>query len=285
MMLVTGAGGLLGRELVETGRRLGYPIVGRTHASLDVTDPSAVRACFAEEAYDLVFHCAAYTDVDGAEGEPELAMRVNRDGTRHVAHAASEAGARLVYLSTDYVFAGEGETPHRPKDPPVPEGAYGRSKLAGERVAAAVEDALIVRTGWLYGAYGRNFVDTILERALAGEPIRVVGDQRGRPTWARNLSETLLELVGRQVPAGVWHVADRGDASWAELARTAFRLCGVGIQVLEVTSDEWGAAAPRPGYSVLDLRKTEQALGRRFEPWEKALERYLSERQREREHQ
>jgi len=284
MMLVTGAGGLLGRELLAAGRRRGHSLVGHTHASLDVTDEVAVKACFAEEAYEVVFHCAAYTRVDSAETEPELAMRVNRDGTRQVARAAADADARLVYLSTDYVFAGEAEVPYRPHDVPEPRNAYGRSKLAGELAAHAVDGALIVRTGWLYGAHGRNFVDTILARALAGDAIRVVGDQRGRPTWARNLAEVLLELVERGVPGGVWHAADGGEASWADLARMALRLRGLPTAVEEVSSAAWGAAAPRPTYSVLDLTETERALGRSFEPWEEALERYLSEPQRELEH-
>jgi len=284
---------------------------------VDVTDAEAVRRVFAEaarapevsgpaagagpraasdRAAGWVVHCAAYTAVDRAEAEPELAMRVNRDGAGNVARAATSAGARTVYISTDYVYDGERSEPWLPTDPVTPRSVYARSKLEGERAvasacgagagpgaggaaaASSAEAPLIVRTGWLYGAGGRNFVRAILDRAERGEGLRVVDDQRGRPTWGRNVAEAVLDLMRGGEAAGVWHVADGGDATWLEFAREAIRLRGLDVGVEGVSSEAWGAAAPRPGYSVLDLTATERALGRPMMHWAEALRRFLDER-------
>jgi dTDP-4-dehydrorhamnose reductase len=280
----------------------------------DVTDLEAVRAAI-RTAFDSargsgplsgpgstpasrpslwVIHCAAYTAVDRAESDPDQATRVNRDGAENVARAAAEAGARFAYISTDYVYDGDRDRPWLPTDPVAPRSVYARSKLDGERAAerairggdgggpgaghaGRVTDApLIVRTGWLYGAGGRNFVRAILDRAERGEDLRVVDDQRGRPTWARNVAEVVLDLAERG-GAGIWHVADGGDATWLEFAREAVRLRGLEVRVEGVSTQTWGAAAPRPGYSVLDLTATEDALGRAMMTWKEALRRFLDE--------
>lgn len=333
-ILVTGGRGLLGSELGRLGRARragaggGTAVRGTPHPDeeplsprpptvvalgrqeLDVTDADDARRVIADHAPDWVVHCAAYTGVDRAEEEPEAAMRVNHGGTVNVATAATEIGAGLVYLSTDYVFdgrdapGGAGRTPYRPDDPVAPLSAYARTKLAGEEAALA-SGGVAVRTGWLYGAGGRNFVDAILERAERGESLRVVDDQRGRPTWARNVATGVVELLegassggaggssgakggssggaggssggkGERL-AGVWHLADGGDATWLELAREALRLRGLDVEVEGVSTEEWGAAAPRPAYSVLDVSSTEARLGRPMVHWREALERYLSE--------
>ncbi|MDZ7780403.1 MAG: dTDP-4-dehydrorhamnose reductase [Gemmatimonadota bacterium] len=286
-VFVTGAEGLLGREVVAVATRRGYTVEAAGRGDLDATDADAVRACLVGrgrgEGPELVVHCAAYTAVDRAEEEPELAARVNRDGTAHVARAAAEAGARLIYPSTDYVFDGERATPYPPDTPPAPRSVYGRSKLEGERVAlASAPEALVVRTSWLYGAGGRNFVTAMLERGRArareagAEELRVVDDQRGRPTWARNTAEGMLDLFERRA-RGVWHVADGGEATWLDLAREAFRLCGVDAPIGPVSTAEWGAPAPRPAYSVLDVAGTEALLGRKRMNWREALRRFLTE--------
>jgi dTDP-4-dehydrorhamnose reductase len=277
---VTGAGGLLGTEFVAEGRRVGHEVIGLGHQELDVTDLAAVRRRMSAESGTWVVHCAAYTAVDRAESEPNLACGVNREGSRNVAIAATEAGARMVYMSTDYVFDGRKTTPYLPTDGVGPASVYGRTKLEGERAvleAAVGWPPLVVRTGWLYGAGGRNFVQAILERAERGEPLQVVADQRGRPTWARNVARTVLELMDHDTE-GAWHVADAGDATWLELAREALALAGSDTKVEGVSSAAWGAAAPRPAYSVLDLSATELALGRSMEPWPEALARFLEER-------
>lgn len=288
-IVVTGGRGLLGSDFVRVGSGRGHDCVALGRDELDVTDRAAAERVLGEVAPDWVVHCAAYTAVDRAEEESEMAFRVNRDGAEYVARGAAAAGARVVYISSDYVFDGSGSEPYRVSDPVGPVGVYARSKLAGELAVvdgfgAAVGGAgsggvnsggpMIVRTGWLYGAGGHDFVRAILARGRAGKPLSVVQDQRGRPTWTRNVAETVLELMERSV-AGVWHVADGGDATWLEFAREALALAGVEAPVSGVSTEEWGAAAPRPRYSVLDLSVTECELGRPAMSWNEALRRYL----------
>ena len=294
-LLVTGARGLLGSEFVAIGAGRGLVVVGLGREELDVTDADAVSETIAREAPDWVVHCAAYTAVDRAEEEPELAMQVNRDGAGNVAGAAADAGSGVVYISSDYVFDGAGERPYSLSDPVGPLSVYGRSKLAGEeavlsggadrtgsgdvgRESSGVRSApvLVVRTGWLYGAGGRSFVQAILDRAEAGGALRVVEDQRGRPTWARNVAGAVLELI-ESGATGVWHVADGGDTTWLEFAREALHVRGLSVPVEGLSTAAWGAAAPRPKYSVLDVSGTEVRLGRRMMPWREALQRFLEE--------
>lgn len=280
---MTGARGLLGSEFVRSAHARGHGVVGLGHEELEVTNPAAVREAVVQASADWIVHCAAYTAVDRAESEPDLAMLVNRDGAAHVARAAAEVGPRLLYVSTDYVFDGEKATPYLPGDEPRPRSTYGRSKLEGERAvmrtATAGRRPLVVRTGWIYGAGGRNFVEAMLERARRGERLQIVDDQTGRPTWARNVAAVSLDLMEREVE-GVWHVADRGTATWIELAREAMGRAGVEAEIAGVSSEAWGAAARRPRWSVLDLEATEALLGRAMEPWREALGRFLSEKVR-----
>jgi len=267
---------LLGTEVMAAAAQRGSAVTGLGRDDVDVTHAAELNARIAEESPTCVLHCAAYTAVDRAEREPELAMRVNRDGAANVARAAAEVGARTVYVSTDYVFDGEKRVPYLPSDPVGPLSVYGRTKLAGEEsVVRAGIAPLIVRTGWLYGAGGRSFVNAILDRAERGEVLRVVDDQRGRPTWARNVAEVVLDLIEADV-GGVWHVADGGDATWLDLAAEALRLRGLCRSIDGVSSETWGAAAPRPAYSVLDLTATERALGRPMMDWQEALRRFLA---------
>jgi dTDP-4-dehydrorhamnose reductase len=276
-VFVTGAAGLLGREMVRAATARGYHVVALAHTDLDVTDAPAVRSVVRAHTPTHVIHCAAYTAVDGAESEPELAMRVNRDGTESVAKAAAQAGAGLVYFSTDYVFDGLKVEPYLSSDSPAPVNSYGRSKLAGEYAAAdAHPDPLIIRTGWLYGGGGSSFIQAILKRAATGKGLRVVDDQHGRPTWTRNLAEGTLELLDAGAK-GVVHFADGGEATWVDLARAALTLSGYEIEVEPVSTEEWGAPAPRPRYSVLDLTATEAVLGCSMMHWREALRRFLEE--------
>jgi dTDP-4-dehydrorhamnose reductase len=276
-VFITGATGLLGGEVAGAAEARGWEWEGTGRAGLDVTDADAVQARLSAARPGVVIHCAAYTAVDRAEEEPDVAMAVNRDGTRHVVEAAHRIGARVVYLSTDYVFDGKKGSPYLPDDPPRALSVYARSKLAGEEVALrASSGAAVVRTSWLYGAGRRSFVTAMIERAAAGEDLTVVDDQFGSPTWARNVATALLDLVGRGVE-GVWHVSDRGVCSWAELAREALRLRGLDVEVKGVTSAGWGALAERPLYSALDLSATEKLLGRRMQEWREALAEFLSD--------
>lgn len=252
----------------------GHEVRSLAHAELDVTDSARVRSVLERADPDAVIHCAAYTEVDRAEAEPDLARTVNRDGTRNVAEAAAGRGALFVYVSTDYVFDGQKRTPYLPDDEPVPLSVYGRTKLEGEEVAREVApDALIARTSWLYDS-GGGFVPAVLMRARRGEPVRVVHDQRGRPTWAAHAARAILDLLESGV-SGIWHVADGGECTWAGLAREALRFSQLDVEVHGVSSEEHGAAACRPAYSVLDLERTEARLGRRMPDWREALRSML----------
>lgn len=276
-LLITGAGGLLGSDLARTALARSHDVTAPLRSDLDVTDPQAVRSVVASARPDVIIHCAAYSDVDGAEEHPELAMLVNRDSTRYLAAAAVEGAARFVYVSSDYVFDGAQASPYAPDAATTPLSVYGRSKLAGEEVCRdLVGGALVARTGWLYGGSRANFVTSMIARAARGEVLRVVDDQVGGPSWTRYVAEGLLDLVAHQVQ-GTWHVADRGSCSWAELAREAVDLGGLEAEVVGVSSAAWGAMAARPPYSVLDVTATERLLGQDRPHWRAALSRFVTE--------
>jgi dTDP-4-dehydrorhamnose reductase len=236
-----------------------------------------VRETLAGERPDAVVHCAAYNAVDQAEAEPEVACVVNRDGARNVAAASAEIGCVPVYISTDYVFDGEKGSPYLPGDPAAPLSVYGRTKLWGEQVTTeAAPEHLIVRTSWLYGD-DKGFVPAVLRRAEAGQGLRVVDDQRGRPTWAPEAAAALLDLLDRGA-RGVWHVSGGGTCSWLELAREALHRAGLRHEVTAISTAEYGAAAARPPVSLLDLTATEQLLGRQMTDWRESLSRFLENR-------
>ena len=255
-ILITGAGGQLGRALVEC-----FPgALALTHADWDVTFPPPERA----ESPELVLHAAAWTDVDGAENDPQGAAATNVGGTRHVA----ELGAPLVYYSTDYVFDGKKGEPYVESDPPNPLSAYGRTKLYGE--AAAGEQAWIVRSSWLFGPTGKNFVRTMLDLARTREEIAVVDDQRGAPTYVGHLAAATRELLER--PAGVWHLAAEGDVTWAEFAEAIFEEAGLDTRVRRISTRELARATQRPAYSVLRSEKDAPTLPH----WREGLRECLS---------
>jgi dTDP-4-dehydrorhamnose reductase len=268
---------LLGSAVHGRAVARGVPVVALSHGEWDVTDPASCRGVMAEHEPDVVVNCAAYTRVDDAEADVVTAFRVNRDGASNVAQAAADRGALLVQVSTDYVFDGPRETPWTEDDLPSPGGAYATSKWEGEEAVRSVtERHLIVRTGWLYGRGGRNFVDTIRRLAAERDTLRVVCDQRGRPTWTESLAETLLDLAELEC-VGTLHACDRGTATWAELAEAVVGLSGLSCRIEPVSTEEWGAAAPRPSYSVLALERAEGVLKRRFPTWRQSLESHLSE--------
>lgn len=286
-ILITGGHGLLGTALAEEARRRGLEPVVLGHRDLDVTDADGTRRVLEAHRPTTVFHCAAFTAVDEAEAHADEVLAVNRDGAHHVAEAAAAIGALVVYPSTDFVFDGRTRRPYRPDDPPAPRGAYARSKLQGEeavRGTLPADRCLVVRTSWLYGAGGRNFVDSILEKvraeagASSGPPtLPVVTDQVGSPTWTGSLAPTLLDLAEGGA-RGVFHASDRGETSRLGLAGAALQLAGLEAALEPVSSDSWGAPAPRPPYSVLDVSATEEALGRALPHWTASLASYLGGR-------
>jgi dTDP-4-dehydrorhamnose reductase len=273
---VTGARGLLGTSLVPLWRKAGAEVVGWDLDDFDLRDAGAVRRAIADARPDVVIHAAAYTAVDRAEAEPELAMAVNRDGTANVCRACAEAKARVVYISTDYVFDGTARAPIPPDASRAPLGAYARAKAEGE---AAVERSAgtwsIVRSEWVFGPGGPNFVDTVRKAAMGASALRVVNDQVGAPTSTRLLSEGLWGLVRREA-AGRWHLAASGAASWFEVARTVYAAAGADPALVSPCSTaEAGRAAPRPGYSVLECGATRAALGVSLPAWEKHVTAYV----------
>jgi dTDP-4-dehydrorhamnose reductase len=253
-VLITGASGQLGRALADV-----FPAAdARGRDELDVTRPLAL-----DRRPDLVLHAAAWTDVDGAETDPESARRVNVEGTRNVA----ALGAPVVYFSTDYVFDGAKRSAYVESDEPNPLSAYGRSKLDGER---EVTDGWVVRSSWLFGPTGRNFVRTMLALAAQQDEVRVVDDQRACPTYVGHLAEATRELVAR--PKGVWHLAADGECTWAEFAGAIFEEAGVRCRVVPIGSEELARPARRPAYSVL---RSERADAPRLPHWREGLSECL----------
>lgn len=254
-ILVTGANGQLGSELVDLyASRAGDEVLGLDLPDLDITAADSVAAAFADFAPDVVINCAAWTAVDAAEENEESAFVVNADGPRVLAEACAASDAWLVQVSTDYVFSGEASSPYAEDAAPDPRSAYGRTKLAGE---IAVQELLpdrhyIVRTAWLYGLQGNNFVKTMLRLEKEHETVRVVDDQIGQPTFARDLAAQIALLVDARPAAGVFHGTNSGDVSWCGFTQEIFRRIGADPnRVIAVTSEEFVRPAPRPAYSVL----------------------------------
>ncbi len=271
-ILVTGAAGMLGRDLVP---RLAarHDVVG-VDMEVDVTDLRAIGDCVREVAPQAVFHLAAWTDVDGAEESEEAAEAVNALGSGNVAAAAAEVGAALVVPSTDYVFDGLQGRAYTEDDATSPLGVYGRTKLAGEvaALAACPAGTRIARTAWLYGAHGKNFVDTMRRLGQERDEVSVVDDQEGCPTWTRDLAPALEALLDQ--PPGIYHTAGGGSVTWAGFARAIFAEAGIDCRVAPITTAELGRPAPRPVYSPLAVTRPGAP---RLRPWRDALRDYLKE--------
>ena len=272
-VLVTGARGMLGRVVVRTAEERGHEVVAVDLAEVDITDPAAVDATVRAASPRAIVHCAAWTDVDGAESHETAALAVNGDGAGYVARAAAAAGARLVHVSTDYVFDGNKGEPYVEDDPPCPLSAYGRTKLAGERaVAAGAPDHAIARTAWLFGAGGKNFVDTVLRLGAERDELAVVTDQVGSPTWVGHLAPALLDLAegdGR----GIFHVTASGTCSWYDLAGEAFTQAGVACRAVPTTSADFPRPAPRPALSALRSTRPQAPV---LPPWQEGLAAHLA---------
>jgi dTDP-4-dehydrorhamnose reductase len=248
--LIAGAGGMLGLDLQHALR--GRDVTPLTRAELDVTDLAAVRAAVA--GHTVVINASAYTKVDDAEEHEDEAYAVNATGAENLAIAAAENGARFVQLSTDYVFDGSATAPYAEDTPLNPISAYGRTKAEGERLAieANPRGTYIVRTAWLYGAGGPNFVKTMLRLAASHDTLTVVDDQLGQPTWTGDLARQIVELLDSDAPAGIYHATNSGEATWFEFTREIFQVAGLDPKrVTPTTSKEYVRPAPRPDYSVL----------------------------------
>jgi dTDP-4-dehydrorhamnose reductase len=272
--LVTGAGGMLGLDMqvaLALSGVSGKDVKGLKHADLDITDRNAVRE--AVRGFDVVVNAAAYTAVDDAESHEAQAFAVNAVGAANVAAACREVGARLVHVSTDYVFSGDATDPYAEDAPLAPRSAYGRTKAAGEwAVESHCPQAWIVRTAWLYGGGGPNFVKTMARLAGEQETLRVVDDQRGQPTWTMDVADAILRLVDGGAPFGVWHATSQGETTWNGFAREIFTLLGLDpARVQPTTTDQFPRPAPRPAYSVLGHDAWRMARIARLPDWRTSL--------------
>ncbi len=279
-ILVTGAKGQLGRVVVAQAAERGHEVVGTDIDEVPVDDRVEVVSWVLAERPDMIVHCAAYTDVDGCEGDPDLANRVNGDGTQILAEVCASAGSGLVYISTDFVFDGQSERPYRVDDVPAPISVYGSSKLRGERAVLSEDrdDFYVVRTSWVFGPGGKNFPAAILARAKSGQPLRVVDDQRGCPTLTMDLAGAVLDLVERRAEPGIYHATNHGDCTWFEFAVAILEAAGLGdVEVGRMASSELDRPAPRPEYSVLDCSRLTEVLGGALPNYRDALQRYLRE--------
>lgn len=275
-ILVSGSKGMLGTDLVRV-LEPAHTVIGVDLDELDITDRDAVEDRLASLAPDVLINAAAYTDVDKSEEQKDLALRVNADGAANLALGCRAAQARMIHVSTDYVFDGREQRPYSEEDRPNPLGAYGRSKWEGEkRIKEILPEVCLVRTAWLYGKAGKNFVKAILAQAEKTSRLRVVDDQRGSPTYTLDLALALRGAAEKGLQ-GTYHVTNQGACSWLEFAEKILELAGKkGVEVDPITTEELGRPAPRPANSVLDCGRFEKATGMKLRRWEVALKDYLS---------
>jgi len=276
-ILVTGAGGQLGYDVVKELERQGTACRGVSSKDFDLTSPEAIRVYVKDYAPDAVIHCAAYTAVDRAEEEPEKCWAVNAEGSRTLATVCREIGAKMLYISTDYVFSGAGERFYEPDDPAGPLNIYGKSKLAGERaVRERLARCFIVRTSWVFGLNGRNFVRTMLELGKKNNALRITGDQYGSPTYTADLAPLLCDMIVTE-KYGVYHATNEGVCTWAEFAQEIFNQAGMAVMVTPRPAAERPSRAERPCNSRMNKDKLEQMGFSRLPTWQDALARYLKE--------
>ena len=276
MILLTGGNGQLGTELRHLLDEKGVKYVSTDAKEMDITDAQATMDYITNLKPTVIYHCAAYTAVDKAEDEGKaLDEKINVDGTRNVALAAKEVGATLVYISTDYVFDGKLKDGEYAVDAPInPLNEYGRTKALGEKaVQEIMDDYYIIRTSWVFGKYGHNFVFTMQKLAETRDELTIVNDQFGRPTWTRTLAEFMYFVIDQKAPFGIYHLSNDNACSWYEFAKEILK--DTDVKVLPVTSEQFPQKATRPQYSVMDLSKA-KALGFKIPTWQEALQGMLA---------
>ncbi|WDV25785.1 dTDP-4-dehydrorhamnose reductase [Pediococcus acidilactici] len=275
--LIIGANGQLGTELRNLLDKNNIEYTATDTKELDITNKQAVTDYFVKHSPKFVFHCAAYTSVDGAEEEPgkSINQKVNVDGTRNVAEATKRVGATLIYISTDYVFDGNNAEMYMEKDQPNPKNEYGRAKFEGEKIVAdMVSKYYIIRTSWVFGKYGKNFVYTMLNLSKTHNKLTVVNDQIGRPTWTKTLAEFMLYAVQNNVQYGLYQLSNEGECSWYEFASEILK--DKSVEISPVTSEEYPQKAYRPKHSVMSLTKVKNT-GFKIITWKEALSKFLNE--------
>jgi dTDP-4-dehydrorhamnose reductase len=282
MIWIIGCNGMLGKELSGLFDARGIEYTG-TDRECDITDRSALRGFAAGKKIEWIVNCSAYTAVDKAEDEEQLAFSINAEGAGNIAAVASELGANMLHISTDYVFSGKGTSPYMESEPVAPASAYGRTKLEGEKlVAGTCPRHIIIRTAWLYGAHGNNFVHTMLRLLAEKDSLTVVDDQRGTPTWSYDLSAAIAHIItSGSSRYGIYHFSNAGEISWFDFA-CAIRdmalekgILSKNTPILPVTSDKYPTKAVRPSYSVLDKTKIQRELGVAVPDWRESLDKFL----------
>jgi len=277
-VLVTGAQGQLGTDMALCFERhpTQYQVFGFGHTALDITDVSQVTNIFKQVNPDVVIHTAAYTQVDQAETDRDRAFAINALGTRNLVVEAEKLGSKFVYLSTDYVFDGQKGSPYSELDPTNPQSVYGQSKRAGEEFVLSLSSKyFIVRTSWVYGKYGANFVKTMLKLGNEGKPLKVVDDQFGSPTYTADLARFLQQLIGTE-HYGIYHATNSGSCSWYEFAKTIFKEAGMQIELSPCTTADFPRPAPRPAYSVLEHAGIMLNGFDDLRPWQEGLKDFLA---------
>lgn len=274
-VLVTGVKGQLGYDVADELAKRGTEVVGVDVDEMDITDEAAVRSVILGAAPDAVIHCAAYTAVDAAEDNEEMCRRVNADGTRYIASVCKELDIKMLYISTDYVFDGQGTRPWEPDDERKPLSVYGQTKYEGElAVQNTLDKYFIVRITWTFGVNGKNFVKTMLRLAETNNRITVVNDQYGSPTATADLAVLLSDMIATE-KYGIYHATNEGICTWYEFTCEIFRQAGIDIEVVPVTTEEYNAKAKRPANSRMSKDKLDANGFKRLPPWQDALKRYL----------
>lgn len=281
-VLVTGVKGQLGHDVVNELVRRGHAAIGVDIDEMDITDAASVEHVITKAAPDAVIHCAAYTAVDAAEDNEDLCRRVNAGGTANIARVCKELDCKLMYISTDYVFNGQGTCPWEPDDERQPLNVYGQTKYEGELAVEELRKYFIVRIAWVFGVNGKNFVRTMLNLGKTRDSLSVVCDQIGSPTYTYDLARLLVDMIGTD-RYGRYHATNEGLCSWYEFAVEIFRQTGMNVNVHPVTSDQYPARAKRPANSRMDKSKLDAAGFERLPSWQDALGRYLKELGQEKE--
>lgn len=277
IVVVTGVQGQLGYDVVKQLEKKSHQVYGTDRSQLDITSELAVNAFIDEVKPDAIIHCAAYTNVDRAEEDRETAYKVNALGTKFLAEAAEKVGAKMLLVSTDYVFDGTAEEPYETDHPTMPLGVYGETKLAGEQLLKeTLDEHFIVRTAWVFGINGHNFVKTMLRLGQERGEVGVVHDQVGSPTYTADLAKFLTELV-ETTKYGVYHATNSGNCSWYEFAVEIFKQAGMDVKVNPLTTEQFPRPAARPKYSILSKKKIEDQGFAPLPNWKQALSEYLQE--------
>lgn len=280
-VLVTGATGQLGWDVMKELKKRGIDCRGTGSKDLDITDRNAVMQYIGTYRPDAVIHCAAYTAVDKAEDEPEICRKVNADGTSYIAEACKMVDAKMIYISTDYVFGDDGDKPHEVDDPPHPLNVYGQTKWEGEEVVRRIlKKYFIVRISWVFGEHGNNFVKTMLRLGKTRKEISVVADQFGAPTYTADLAPLLCDMMMTE-KYGTYNACNSGCCSWAEFAREIFRVAGMDVNIISIPTEAYPTKAKRGQNSRLNMKKLSESGFGMMPSWEQTLQKFLKDRETE----